>query len=115
MARIVLGVLCVILAVLQYQLWVGEGSFAQVHRLENKLESLRQDNAQQKSENKALAARIQELKSGNAAVERLARSELGLVGKNETFFLTVEGKQGESRRSDAGVTSQADNTPRTNH
>lgn len=89
MARVGLILLALMLGGLQYQLWVGDGSLEQAHTLQQKLHSIRSANKKQKATNDALAARIKDLKSGTAGVQRLARSELGYVKSGETFYLTV--------------------------
>jgi cell division protein FtsB len=40
--------------------------------------------------NSRLAAEVQDLKSGTAAIEERARSDLGMIGPNETFYQVVE-------------------------
>ncbi|HEY0506059.1 MAG TPA: septum formation initiator family protein, partial [Lysobacter sp.] len=40
--------------------------------------------------NAALAAEVEDLKSGEAAVEDRARSELGMIKPGETFYRVVE-------------------------
>ena len=37
-------------------------------------------------DNRNLAAEVQDLKKGKAAIEERARTDLGMVGANETFF-----------------------------
>ena len=43
-----------------------------------------------KQRNAALAAEVEDLKSGEAAVEDRARSELGMIKPGETFYRVVE-------------------------
>ena len=40
--------------------------------------------------NDALAAEVEDLKSGEAAVEERARNELGMIKPGETFYRVVE-------------------------
>lgn len=96
MGRIILIVLVVVLAGLQYRLWIGEGSLGQVQRLQNRLDRIQASNKQQRADNQQLAARIRDLKNGTAGVARLARHEMGMVGKNETFFLTADKADGRN-------------------
>ncbi|MGH8179800.1 MAG: septum formation initiator family protein, partial [Steroidobacteraceae bacterium] len=37
-----------------------------------------------------LEAEVQDLKSGTAAIDELARSDLGMIGPNETFYQVVQ-------------------------
>jgi cell division protein FtsB len=48
------------------------------------------DNAGLRQRNDALAAEVEDLKSGEAAVEERARSELGMIKPGETFYRVVE-------------------------
>ena len=49
-----------------------------------------QDNAVLEERNQVLAAEVQDLKSGLDAIEERARSELGMVKEDETFFQIIE-------------------------
>ena len=53
------------------------------------------------SHNDALAAEVQDLKSGEAAVEERARSELGMIKPGETFYRVVEPESSAAVSSDA--------------
>ena len=66
-------VLLLLLAGLQYRLWVGNGSFAQ----ENEILLER---------NRVLDAEVLELKKGTETVEERARHELGMVKEGETLY-----------------------------
>lgn len=84
---IALGVLLVLL---QYRLWVGDGSVAEVSSLRRQVESQRAENAALRERNKALEAEVLDLKTGLAAIEERARSELGMIKKGETFYQVVK-------------------------
>lgn len=88
--RIVLLVLVALLAWLQYRLWVGAGSEREVAALRAQVERQARDNASLRQRNDALAAEVEDLKSGEAAVEERARSELGMIKPGETFYRVVE-------------------------
>ena len=49
-------------------------------------------NEQKKSENDILLAVVQDLKNGTDVIEGKARFDLGLIKKNETFFLIIDKK-----------------------
>ncbi len=82
--------LIILLAGLQYRLWVGEGSLAEVSRLNHSIEKQKAENAKIHERNAALDAEVQDLKQGVEAIEERARSELGMVKKDEVFFQIVE-------------------------
>ena len=88
--RTFIAVLLVALAGLQTRLWVGQGSFAHVNGLGAEVEQRSAENESRRQRNEILKAEIRDLKQGLDAVEDIARSELGLIKKGETFFLLVE-------------------------
>ena len=83
-------VLLVAIAGLQARLWIGQGSFAHVNGLEEQVSLRTAENQSRRGRNAILKAEILDLKHGLEAVEDIARSELGLIKKGETFFLLVE-------------------------
>ncbi|WP_423820773.1 septum formation initiator family protein [Salinisphaera sp. SPP-AMP-43] len=93
MYRVAVVALLVVFAGLQYRLWIGEGSFAQVHHLQSMRDELQKTNAQAEKRNDAMQAQIEDLKSGVGATEGRARVEMGMVKPGETFFLTVPENQ----------------------
>ena len=86
-----LGVfLAALFIALQYRLWTGDGSLAEVWRLRQAVEDQRLENARLAERNRALDAEVRDLKEGLAAVEERARSELGMIGRDEVFYQIVE-------------------------
>lgn len=75
---------------LQYKLWVGEGSLAEIWSLHQAGEVQREENAGLKERNAALEAEVHDLKQGLDAIEERARSELGMIKDGETFYQIVE-------------------------
>ena len=53
-------------------------------------------NEQVKQRNAVLAAEVEDLKTGLEAIEERARSELGMIKKDETFIHIVEGESSEA-------------------
>ncbi len=93
--RILIGVLLFLLLVLQYRLWVGEGSLAEVHSLREQVEVQKTELETMRRKNEALQAEVQDLKQGHEAVEERARHELGMVRGDETFYQVIEKKPEE--------------------
>lgn len=88
--RIVLVVLLVLLAWLQYRLWLGNGGEHEVAQLQAQVLQQQRDNTGLQQRNDALAAEVEDLKSGEAAVEERARNELGMIKPGETFYRVIE-------------------------
>ncbi len=88
--RILVTILLVLLLVLQYDLWVGDGSLATVWHLQNALEAQQQENTHLKERNETLAAEVKDLKTGLDAIEERARNDLGMIKEGETYIQVVE-------------------------
>jgi cell division protein FtsB len=88
--RIVLLLLLVLLGWLQYRLWFGSGGQREVAALRAQVHRQQRDNSGLQQRNDALAAEVEDLKSGEAAVEERARNELGMIKPGETFYRVVE-------------------------
>ena len=87
---ILLVLLLALLAWLQYRLWFGNGGEREVADLQAQVQRQARDNTGLRERNAALAAEVQDLKSGEAAVEERARSELGMIKPGETFYRVVD-------------------------
>ncbi len=88
--RIVIGILVILLLLLQYRLWVGEGSLAEVHALRKEVQAQKAELDTMQKRNNALRAEVQDLKKGLDAIEERARSELGMIRDNEEFYQIVD-------------------------
>jgi cell division protein FtsB len=88
--RLLIFILLILLVALQYRLWVGEGSLAEVSNLSEQVEIQKAENQRLKDRNAALDAEVQDLKTGYEAIEERARSELGMIKDDETFYQIVD-------------------------
>lgn len=79
-------VLLLLLAGLQYRLWVGNGSLAQVADLTRQIADQRAENEGLLERNRVMDAEVLELKKGMETVEERARHELGMVKEGETLY-----------------------------
>ena len=79
-------ILLLLLAGLQYRLWVGNGSLAQVTDLTQQIADQRAENEILLERNRVLDAEVSELKKGMETVEERARHELGIVKEGETLY-----------------------------
>ena len=87
---VILVLLVALLAWLQYRLWFGHGGAGQVQALSQQVRQQARDNGGLRQRNAEVAAEVEDLKSGEAAVEERARSELGMIKPGETFYRVVE-------------------------
>ena len=81
--RLPTAILLLLLAVVQAQLWLGDGGLPQVRRLQAQLDAQKQQNAAQKQANERLVAEVQDLRQGLEMVEERARADLGMVKPDE--------------------------------
>jgi len=84
--------LVIVLVLLQYRLWLGDGGMREVNRLRAEIEDQRDQNRELKERNRTLAAEVLDLKKGTVAIEERARTDLGMVRRGETFYQVVEPK-----------------------
>jgi len=87
--RVVTLILFILLVLLQIKLWLGEGGFREVGRLETRVENQRQQNEELLQRNAELQAEVDDLRERLDAVEERARSELGLIKPDEQFYQVV--------------------------
>ncbi len=88
--KIILAILFVLLVLLQIKLWSGDGGIVDTVQLQRAVDQQRLENSALTERNRALEAEVEDLKKGIDAIEERARSELGLIKQNETFFQTVD-------------------------
>jgi cell division protein FtsB len=115
MFRLLALLLLVVLIALQVKLWSGEGSWTSEQELQQTVAEQRAENVRLKERNAALAAEVQDLKSGEAAVEERARAELGMVKPGEVFYRVVEPADPATQAApeDVPEDSVPDNAPAT--
>jgi cell division protein FtsB len=94
--------LMVLLGVLQYRLWVGEGSLAQLHTLKLQIGEQEVELERLRARNQALIAEVENLKTGLAAIEERARFDLGMIQDGELFLQVIEKSEAERARARLG-------------
>ena len=83
---VVLGTVAVLL---QAQLWLSEDGYRKTMKLRDAVAEQRAMNARLGERNAALDAEVVNLKQGLEAAEERARTDLGLIGRSETFYQVV--------------------------
>ncbi|MEN9470686.1 MAG: cell division protein FtsB [Candidatus Aquirickettsiella gammari] len=93
--------LIVILALLflglQYKLWFVQDGVWRVHQLKKQISEQLKDNTRLSRRNKTIAAEINDLKRGRAALEAHARNDLNMVKPNELFYVIVDKPKKKTR------------------
>ena len=85
-----LVILLVLLLALQYRLWIAEGSWAHVARLDRDIAEQEQTNKRLRERNRQLATEVEALKEGLEGIEARAREDLGMIKEGETFYMMIE-------------------------
>ncbi len=88
--KVLIGVLIALLLLLQFKLWIGDGSLAEVVRLGNEIAAQQEENERLRERNRVLSAEVEDLKQGFKAIEERARSELGMIREDEQFYQIVD-------------------------
>ena len=88
--RILTLILVLLIAFIQYPLWVGKGSWLSVWKSDAELGKQQQANKQLETRNASLAAEVRDLKTGYDAIEERARNELGMIKQDEVFFQILD-------------------------
>ncbi len=88
--QILMAALIAVLVFLQYLLWVAEDGVRQTFALRVSVQAQTEENAALNERNRALEADIKDLKTGLVAIEERARSEIGMIRRDETFYRLLE-------------------------
>lgn len=83
-------VLLLVLAAIQYPLWLGKGGWMRVWEMERQLAAQQEHLGDLRTRNTALDAEVRDLKSGTDAIEERARFELGMIKEHEMFVQLVD-------------------------
>jgi len=87
--RVLIAILLVVLVLLQFKLWFGEGGSTEVARLEERVVVQSDENDALQQRNNELQAEVEDLRERLDAVEERARNELGLIKEGEEFYQVV--------------------------
>jgi len=91
--RLLLIILLLLTAALQYPLWWGKGGWSDVRELRQRIGGQEEVNKALEARNDALLAEVQDLDSGKQAVEERARGELGMIAPGEVFVQIIDAKE----------------------
>ena len=96
-------VLLILLAWLQYKIWLQDGGIPEVLQLEDEVVELQQDVSVLKERNASLDAEVQDLKKGLDAIEERARNEMGMIREGETYYQVIDRRDdGQDQDQDEG-------------
>ena len=78
------------IALFQYQLWIGKGSYHDVVVTDGKIAAQQATNANLQLRNNALNAEVADLTDGSEAITEIARVDLGYIEQGETYYRLVK-------------------------
>jgi cell division protein FtsB len=90
--RLLAVALILMIAAIQYPLWLGKGGWLRVRDLDREVSEQHAVNESLVARNAAVEAEVRDLKEGYAAVEERARTELGMIKSDEIFFQIIDRK-----------------------
>ncbi len=88
MRWLVIALLAVVLLI-QFRLWVSPDGVREVMQLQQAVAAQQAENEVLTQRNRQLAAEVRDLKQGFSALEERARSDLGMIARNETYYQVV--------------------------
>jgi cell division protein FtsB len=88
--KILLSIITVLIILLQYRLWYGDGGIKEIQAYQQRLDDLNVQVEENRERNEALYAEVEDLRKGQEALEERARDELGMIREGETFFQVIE-------------------------
>jgi len=83
-------VLLILIALIQYPLWLGRGGWFAVWDLQSQGSAQRVINEGLYARNAALEAEVQDLRTGTEAIEERARKVMGMMHNNEVFVQILQ-------------------------
>lgn len=84
------ALLLLLIALLQYRLWFGDGNVLEFQRLNDHIAELRLEGVKRHERNAALEAEVMDLKQGLDAVEERARQDMDMVKEGEVFVQVID-------------------------
>ncbi len=78
---------------MQVNLWLSDNGYSKTRALRAAVAEQRRQNQGLKERNDALEAEVSNLKNGREAAEERARTDLGMIGHQETFYQVVPATQ----------------------
>lgn len=87
--RFILSALAILGLMMQARLWLYDDGYRKTRGLRQAVTLQRKQNQVLRQRNLALEAEVLNLKNGREAAEERARTDLGMIGRRETFYQVV--------------------------
>ena len=109
--QILVAILIALLVLCQYLLWIDADSVRQTYTLRISVQAQTDENAILNERNRALEADIKDLKTGLNAIEERARSEMGMIRQDETFYRLLEPSTTKAKLPKSAPATDKPSTP----
>ncbi len=83
-------VLIIFLGILSYKFFDGESNIFNFYALKDQVQILVLEEEKLSEKNEILKAQLENLRTGSKVIEEKARTELGLIKEDETFYQIVK-------------------------
>lgn len=90
--KLLLIILILLLAILQYSLWLGPEGVNKTLSLKQEIAKQQQINSELYKKNELLVQQVGDLKHEKGMVETLAREKVGMIKSDETYYQVIENK-----------------------
>lgn len=100
-----------LIGLLQYRLWFGDGNIREFRRLHERIEELEQDGSKRRERNAALEAEVMDLKQGLDAIEERARQDLGMIKEGEVFIQVIDHRHPEATNQPVEPLAEPEKNP----
>lgn len=91
--KILIAVLALLLLILQYQAWFGRSGHRTQAALQEQLQEQQRRIELHEQRNRRLRGEVLAMQRGNAAIESLARTNLGMIKEGEVFYVLTDNPQ----------------------
>jgi cell division protein FtsB len=99
--KLIVAILLVLFIWLQYKLWLADGGVPEVLELAQEIDTVQAEISRLQERNQALDAEVVDLKKGIEAIEERARSELGMIKRDEIYYQVIDSGLGEAAEQGA--------------
>ena len=90
MIKIIIFSMVLLLIIIQSFSWISDGGIRESWELDREVEIRKNENQQLRDRNISLEAEVNDLKQGLSAIEERARTDLGMIEEQETYYQIIE-------------------------
>ncbi|OUU79220.1 MAG: hypothetical protein CBC38_05605 [Gammaproteobacteria bacterium TMED78] len=90
MSKILIFFMAILLITIQLFFWLSDGGIREAWNLEKEVELRFDKNQELEERNSSLEAEVFDLKQGLSAIEERARTDLGMISQEETYYHIID-------------------------